>query len=93
LAKADPGNAEWQHNLSGSYAKIASVYREASQPQRAREALASGRAIIARMVADHPNQAEWKQDLAEFDAQIEALENENQEAKPAQNKKQGQTKK
>ena len=41
---------------------------------KAREALAAGRAIIAQLVAQYPDWAQWKQDLAWFDQQINALE-------------------
>jgi hypothetical protein len=41
---------------------------------KAREALTKGRAIIALLVAEHPDWAEWKQDLAWFDEQLAALD-------------------
>ena len=73
LAKADPGNAGWQRDLSVSYAKLASAYLKAEQPAKAGEALAAGRAIIARLVAQFPDWSQWKQDLSWFDQQIAAL--------------------
>jgi len=51
LAKADRGNAGWQRDLSESYAKLASAYLKAEQRAKAGEALAAGRTIIARLVA------------------------------------------
>ena len=56
-----------------SYAKLASVYRASNETAKASEALASGRAIIAKLVGEHPDWAQWKQDLAWFDAQIAEL--------------------
>ncbi len=56
-----------------SYAKLASVYRKSKETKNAREALTSGRAIIARLVEEHPDWTEWKRDLAWFDAQIAEL--------------------
>ena len=56
-----------------SYSKLADVHTKANQPTEARAALDAGRAIIAKLVADHPDFAQWKQDLAWFDAQIAAL--------------------
>jgi len=41
---------------------------------KAREAFAAGRAIIAQLVAQHPDWVEWKKDLAWFDQQIDAHE-------------------
>jgi hypothetical protein len=75
LAKSDPGNAGWQRDLSVSYAKLAVTYQGAAQPAKAREALAAGRAIVAPLVAQFPDQAQWKQQLTWFDQQIVALKN------------------
>ena len=43
LAKADPGNAGWQRDLSVSHAKLANLYREAGEPDKALGALREGR--------------------------------------------------
>ncbi len=55
LAKSDPGNAGWQRDLAVSYAKLASTYLKAEQATKAGEALAAGRAIISRLVAQFPD--------------------------------------
>ena len=47
------------------------------ESEKAREALIKGHAIIAELVAKHPDWVEWKQDLAWFDAQLAALPNKN----------------
>ena len=57
-----------------SYAKLANGYRTAGQLPEARQQLVAGQAIIARLVAQHPDWAEWKKDLAWFDGQIAALQ-------------------
>jgi hypothetical protein len=44
-----------------------------NQPAEARAALDAGRAILVKLVADHPDFARWKQDLAWFDARIAVL--------------------
>jgi hypothetical protein len=75
LAKSAPGNAGWQHDLAGSYVFLALAYRAAAQPAKSREALAAGRAIIAPLAAQFPDQAQWKQQLTWFDQQIAALKN------------------
>ena len=58
-----------------SYAQLAFAYLKAVQPAKAREALAAGRAIVAPLVAQFPDQAQWKQDLSWFEHQIAALKN------------------
>ena len=73
LAKADPGNAGWQRDLSVSYANLANAYRTAGQLPQAREQLTAGRAIIARLTETYPDWSQWKKDLAWFDGQIAAL--------------------
>ena len=49
------------------------AYRKSNETEKAREALTSGRAIIAKLVEQHPDWAQWRQDLAWFDAQIAQL--------------------
>jgi hypothetical protein len=73
LAQSDPGNTGWQRDLAVSYAKLAVVYRKSNEAAKAREALAAGRTIIGTLVEQHPDQVQWKQDLASFDAQIAEL--------------------
>jgi hypothetical protein len=72
LVNTDPGNAGWQRDLSVSYAKLAYVYRKSEQAANAREALAAGRAIMARLVEQFPDQVQWKRDLVWFDRAISA---------------------
>ena len=73
LAKADPGNAVWQRDLAVSHGKLVGAFRSAGQNQEARDHLTVGRAVIARLVEQHPAQATWKRLLAWFDEQIAAL--------------------
>ena len=75
LAKSDPGNAGWQHDLAVSYEKVTSAYPKATQSMEAREALSTGRDIIARLVTQFPDWSQWKQDLSWFDRQFAALKN------------------
>ena len=70
LAQSDPGNADWQRDLSVSYAKLADAYSKSNETAKARDALAAGRAIIGKLVEQHPDQVQWKQDLTWFDARI-----------------------
>ena len=73
LAKSDSGNALWQRDLSVSYGRIGGVYHKLNDTAKAHDALAAGRAIIGKLVELHPDQIEWKQGLAWFDAQIAEL--------------------
>jgi len=70
LAKSDPGNAEWQRDLSVSFAKLAVVFRKAGNNTDALNALKEGRAIAERIARLSPDNAQWKKDLDWFDQQL-----------------------
>lgn len=72
LANADPSNAEWQRDLSGSFAKLASVHRQSGDSAKALEAFQQGHEI-SRLTKLSPDNAVWKQDLAWIDRQIKEL--------------------
>jgi hypothetical protein len=84
LATSDPGNAGWQRDLSVTYANLADAYRRSNQTAQAREALTAGRAVIAKLVDQHPDQAQWKQDLAWFDTRIAERGKTSPKKKPTQ---------
>jgi hypothetical protein len=73
LAKSDPSNANWQRELSVSYAHLADGYRKAGEREKALDALRDGRAIMMRMTSLSPDNAVWKRDLVWFDGQIAEL--------------------
>ena len=73
LAKADPGNAGWQRDLSVSYAKLGVAFRKAGRNTDALSELRDGQAIMARMTRLSPDNAQWKQDLVWFNDQITQL--------------------
>jgi hypothetical protein len=73
LAKADPGNASWQRDLSVSYSKLADAFRKAGDKAMALDALRQGRAIMVRLTSLSPDNTVWKRDLAWFDGQIAEL--------------------
>ena len=83
LATSTPGNADWQRDLSVSYAKLADAYRKSNETAKARDALAAGRAVIGKLVEQNPDQAQWKQDLAWFEAQIAERGKTSPKKKPA----------
>ena len=80
LAKSDPGNAGWQRDC---YKNLADAYRKSNETAKARDAIAAGRAIIGKLVEQHPDQAQWKQDLAWFDARIAERGKTSPKKKPA----------
>jgi hypothetical protein len=71
LAKADLGNAGWQRDLSVTYVRLADFYKKSGRNSDARKALATARVIMARLVAQYPQQAKLKQEFAWFDAEAE----------------------
>ena len=73
LAKSDPGNARWQHDLAIAYAALADVYRRSDHLDDALAALRQGEPIMARLAALSPDNAGWQRDLAWFHEQIAAL--------------------
>jgi hypothetical protein len=73
LAKADPGNAGWQRDLSVSHAKLANAFIKADDKAKAIDELRRGRLIMVRMTSLSPDNAEWKRDLAWFDRWIAEL--------------------
>ena len=73
LAKSDPGNAGWQHDLAIAYGALADVYSRLDHRDDALAALRQGEAIIARLAALSPENAGWQRDLAWFNEQIAAL--------------------
>jgi hypothetical protein len=73
LAKSNPGNALWQHDLSVSYWKLAGAFRKAGDKAMALDALRQGRAIMVRLTSLSPDNAAWKRDLAWIDGQIAEL--------------------
>ena len=73
LAKADPGNAEWRRDVAVSHAKLATVFLKSGDKAKAREALGTGREIMAQLTQLSADNAIWRNDLAWFDGQIAAL--------------------
>jgi eukaryotic-like serine/threonine-protein kinase len=76
LAKSDPGNAgwqRWQRDLAISHFKLASVYERQTRIADALAELTKGRDIIVALVAMVPDNAQWKNDLAQCEAQIARL--------------------
>ena len=75
LLESDPSNsrADWQFDLSQSYAKLGAAYAAQKDDAKAREALEEGRAIIVRQVALLPDNVKGKSLLHAFDVKLAAL--------------------
>jgi tetratricopeptide (TPR) repeat protein len=63
LAAADPGNVEWQRDLSGSHSRIGDVLMAQADLAAALAAYRASHAIIVRLAAADPGNAEWRRDL------------------------------
>jgi hypothetical protein len=63
----------WQRDLAASYHKIGTVEARCGRDDAARELLEKGRVIIARLVRIADRQAQWRADLAKFDAALRNL--------------------
>jgi hypothetical protein len=80
LAKAAPGNTDWQGDLARSYSLLAAVHEKLDNTPEALIALRKGREIIATLVTIAPSNAQWKKVLASFDGEIARLEGRATEA-------------
>ena len=63
LAGADPGNAEWQRDLSVSHDKIGDVRDGPGRSRRRPRQLSRRLAIAERLARADPANAEWQRDL------------------------------
>ena len=64
LAAADPGNAEWQRDLSISLNKIGDVQSARGNLDAALKAYEDSRAIAEKLAAKDPSNSEWQRDLS-----------------------------
>jgi hypothetical protein len=64
LAAADPGNMEWQRDLSVSQNKVGAVLRAQGNLPGALEAFRRSLAMAERLAAADPGNMEWQRDLA-----------------------------
>jgi len=64
LAKADPGNAGWQRDVSVSYNKVGDVLVAQGQLPDALKAFRDSLAIRERLAKADPGNAGWQRDLA-----------------------------
>ena len=71
-----------QRDLAVTSTKLANAYLKDGRPSEARDAFNVARTIEAALVDAHPDDAQFKNDLAWVDEQIAALENGVAAAKP-----------
>ena len=64
LAKEDPGNAEWQRDLSVSYEKVGNVQVAQGALPDALKSFRESLAIAERLAKADPGNAEWQRDLS-----------------------------
>ena len=72
-AKSDSGNAGWLHGVSMSFFQLGLMLRERRDTETALEALHQGRAILAPLTEQAPQNSVWKNELEAFDRQIKEL--------------------
>ncbi len=75
LLKSAPDSTDYQWELSGSYAKLGALFQKLGNKSDALSALTEGRTIIARLCRISPDNAQWRQDLAWFEKQLQSLNN------------------
>ena len=63
LAAADPGNAEWQRDLSISWNKLGDVRRAQGDLPGALQAFTDDKNIADKLAAADPGNADWQRDL------------------------------
>ena len=73
LAKADPDNAGWQHDLALSLQRVGYIAARQGEPDAARTAYERGHEIMLRLVGLAPDNTAFKRDLAWFEARLAEL--------------------
>src|SRR5262249_16300271 len=63
LAKADPSNSQWQHDLSVSHIKVGYAQRDQGDLSAALTSYRATLAIFERLAKADPGNAEWQRDL------------------------------
>jgi tetratricopeptide (TPR) repeat protein len=64
LTKADPGNADRQHDLAGTYSKVGDVLETQGKFPEALKFHQAGLATMSRVAKADPGNAGWQRDLA-----------------------------
>jgi hypothetical protein len=64
LAKSDPGNAGWQHDLEISYERVGGVQTAQGRLADAPASYQAEFVILDRLAKSDPGNADWQRDLA-----------------------------
>jgi len=64
LTTSDPGNTEWQRDLSVSYEKLGDVAGAQGQLEAAAQAYRDSLELAKRLVANSPRNTQWQRDLS-----------------------------
>jgi tetratricopeptide (TPR) repeat protein len=64
LAKQDPGNADWQHNLAAGYERIGDVLHDEGDLANALETYRDSHKIREALAKQDPGNTEWQHNLA-----------------------------
>ena len=64
LAQSDPGNMDWQRDLSVSYDRVGDVFVSQGNLAEALKSYQSGLAIAERLLKTDPGNTDWQRDLA-----------------------------
>jgi hypothetical protein len=64
LAKQDPGNADWQHNLAANYERIGDVLHDEGDLANALENYRDSHKIRGTLAKQDPGNTEWQHNLA-----------------------------
>ena len=75
LAKADPANAGWQHDVALSIQRLGFVAARQCQTQTALDAYRLGLTIMEQLVRSARGHTGFKRDLDWFEARLNEMEN------------------
>ena len=64
LAKADPENAVWQHNVSLSYSRVGDVLMAQGNLAEALKSYQDGLTVADRLAKSNPENASWQRDVS-----------------------------
>lgn len=74
LAAQDPGNSEWQRDLSVSFEKIGEIQQALGDGAAALQSYRADLAIAQKLAAQDPGNALWQVDLAKSQIRVAVIE-------------------
>ena len=70
LAARDPGNTDWQHDLSASYERLGDVQTKQGDLAAALASYRKEQEIAETLAGRDPGNTDWQRDLSMFDSRI-----------------------